>query len=1202
MPDTPEVRTENGGNVVQKAREDIRSEIQNSKTGTAEEQRRKTEELVAKLQQEIKDAETPAKEFTQAKLQGEHDKFRKEGEKALKTIIRAAEAAKAGIPISVKPEVQKLLVELADKSLSDSTASAIESNLKDYLLGNKDIVLSSVNQQKSEFEQAFDILRQTDPNAANLISESLANQAAQFNRTADQIRDKFAIKREDIEKSSEEALRTQETTESEYGFEGMWRSTYESYSLDKELVKALHNPSKFIEYVAKKKTDLDKPGISDEELSRQLSENIKGEIGELFAKVYHRLDIEKPKEFFEEITKQDFYTGIERVSLELKKRINAVRTYCIEHEDEVQKKLGGEFQFLKDAEEQSTPKVIKTGEKDSEGNDMTKIKMQLVPLIGSKKVSLGEFMRYMDTVIENYIEFRAYAHNARAIFLHPADPDKGFYSQLAGYAEKMQMINFDEMLLLPDADIFLRAFTMYDKYLDEQFAFQDWNHTPTMFTPERGELLTKLELEILEQLKNEYRDENGKATKSEDRLRSAIAMAVGISRGVFLNEVEKAAFAEPGLDEKGNPTFKSYYTMDNSALNAFNPVLHLPYRFQTEGAGLNPIYFLPVEGLKMGIGGTWDHKELWKKMQAFRESFLKGRKTIGEEQLFIDFCTNVGQIGGPFKRKGWRTGSWFPELFIYDKKVNTVIDYLNTWKNLENVGFEALNYLVNGNLNNEDYKSQPGFLYDKKMYPQRLDLFKYLYKTYFDTDPAQLEKYLGEIRNREARSVVLKKIAAGKIAPSDIEEGVEIETSKIFLNRALARVVAQRFPTKFFRIDRDRFEKDGVSHWKKVQKLMDLSNDPNKFDLTVKDFLLAEDLLRKETSQIMKKQIAETKKRVEMLEKKTVLTAQENEELTRLRGIAKGSALFDLQDIKYRLSEEKIKTLLKGKFIKDGVEDKERLDSVISLYKVLNQNYISNSEFLDTFAENIIRPDGIKQDKFKFTLGIEELDMSFVPFRGAGPRLLARAVGDISSIELNVSKVIIQFPELLKKVSIDGKGDFSEIVGLIDKAKHSLNGAIGSDYAAQVAHHLAALAINYFKKDTIAKPLFGIFGMGRTNSLAGEIAGRSTAVWEWDAREIDRFIIALESADILKRKPFLYVTSNSTTVPRYVKIPFTNKLIKVGLKRRPEIGFTSSDLRREFGADAVHIAFEMFNLIFPAVLLFLLWQYIQKASKEGEKK
>jgi len=187
----PEVRIGNGEDFVAQTRDEVRQEIQAAQGNNAREVA-----LAQKIQQEIKDAETPAKEVVQAGAAGQLDQRRQEGTQVLRTLIRATEAAKAGIPVGHNAQSQSLLTELSEKSLSISTASAIESQLKDYLLGEKTITISASGQPPTEFEQAYVRLVQTNTLAASVLSQSLIH-AAEVNRLGsldtDLVRQKFAI-------------------------------------------------------------------------------------------------------------------------------------------------------------------------------------------------------------------------------------------------------------------------------------------------------------------------------------------------------------------------------------------------------------------------------------------------------------------------------------------------------------------------------------------------------------------------------------------------------------------------------------------------------------------------------------------------------------------------------------------------------------------------------------------------------------------------------------------------------------------------------------------------------------------------------------------------------------------------------------------------------------------------------------------------
>ena len=67
----------------------------------------------------------------------------------------------------------------------------------------------------------------------------------------------------------------------------------------------------------------------------------------------------------------------------------------------------------------------------------------------------------------------------------------------------------------------------------------------------------------------------------------------------------------------------------------------------------------------------------------------------------------------------------------------------------------------------------------------------------------------------------------------------------------------------------------------------------------------------------------------------------------------------------------------------------------------------------------------------------------------------------------------------------------------------------------------------------MAKPLFGLLRIGQKNSIAAEYAGRSSAVWEWDSRDIDRFAVALESYNLLPLNPY---DKQKVSLPEFDKV------------------------------------------------------------------
>ncbi len=1091
-----------------------------------------------------------------------------------------------------KTIIKKISVELDPEKMdiTESSSPYLYSFLSKVIEGK----IASIDSLQEEFKN-LSYLAGVNRDVYGKVHDALIEVAKTQGYSEEQAKDKFKTEEKKTEPKKEEKPKNSNKEEGEYSeqeeklfrelkkdsFDRDWADLYINYfdGVDYNLIKGFYDPEFFINnYVAKVRTGVvNEFGAKGESLhiddiGKEVSKRIAGHIASLYGKLYTKLDLENPKDFFENIEQQDIFKGIGITHNYLARGLNGLQRYMEQHDQELKDKLGN-MKFWKNAEEKMVVEDIP--KKDSKELPHEKTRFRLAKLPKEMTVSGREFIDYLRLVVDNYREARRYTHNARAIFFQPPDHERGFYAQLGEYAEKMRMIDLDEMFLLPDADIFEDALRLYDKFVEEQFAFQDWKHVANMFTPQIGSHLTALEDQVLEGLKMMHSND---PNMTEGRLRAALSMAVGASRGIFLNEVEKAAFADPHLTEDGKATFVGYHTFDSAPLTAFNP-MHQFYRWQAERT-LYPILFLPVEGLKESVfgGGPWDHKIIWEKMKDYRESFLTGRKDLGKNVLFADFLNNISSAGGPLKRKSWRTEYQLNNLFVY-KEDKTTLDYTKTWQVLENIGYETLSDFV-------DTRLPANFL--KEDGPAKQELFKYLYGRYFGNKES-LNDYLNQIRPIAEKVVsqeIMNKneVTGEKRFTDDIKKEIELETTKIFLYRTLSRVVMQRIPTKVLRIERDRDTQDGVRRWKKIKTELGCTSE--QMDIAMKDLLLAESMLRTEVSQKMRSILKEQ--------------PDKQKDMSKL-----GSEIPD-----YKLDKDKVRSLLEKAGLNMEPEKQEdwkvRVDRAVTVYEKINNTYgfgQKSEEALDNFAKFI------KNKQYKYTFALDEVDLSFIPFRGGGDRVLPRLIKDMSTLEQSLIKGVLNYPELLSHVASSGKGSFGEIIEVLDKARLALSSVHGDAYAYQVMEHMAALTIAYFKKDTIAKPLFGVMGMGRRNSMAAEWAGRSTAVWEWDVRDIDNFIVALETHRILPKQPYDTAKSGAThidMVHRYIKLPWKKEPVALPSTfdmRKPDYNWYSMRLRKESGADMKQIAWESIYSLSPYLIAFILWKFMSDALKDmGGKK
>lgn len=1100
----------------------------------------------------------------------------------------------------------KILKELGQKILledvNEHNAPYIYELMDQVLSGN----VNSAEALAQELRKA-EPLRHISQSVFNKIQNATIEYARESGVSQEEAEKLVGIDREREE--AERRLEKTKTAESENAWQHQNFGSYFDTENDKPLIQAIYSPEGFIDYyqgvkaeVLQKNPILKGQSLDSKEVAIEASKEMEQRFVRLFGKLYTRLDHEKPSEFFEAIEQEDIMRGILPVKNELKRRIQRLSQdlHELEHRSHGKVDLPA---FYRRLEEDSDVMNVKLGD------DKYKPRIRLKTTLTPTKSGGAEFTHYLEQIVDHYIDARKYTHNARAIFLHPTDPQKGFYGTLAHYAAQFSTLDFDQMMHLPDYEIFQDAYGLYDKILEETFARHDWRHPSTMFTPKENQHYTELEKKVLEKLKLMYKD---RADVTEDRLDAAMSMAVGASRGMFLTEIEKAAYADPHLTETGGATFTSYYNQDATALVAFNP-MHSIYRFHGGPNMLDPIFFLPIDNFK-GTQGFSDHSRLWEKAKAYKESFLKGRKAFGAnekgemgEKTFADMLVNIGLVGGPMQRKGWRTTWQLENLYIYDESISqkkTYVDHVRTFKKLENIGYEVLqDYVTKLDAGFAGIYSKHGMNdVDKRIVGQKKELFEYIFQKYFDKDPADLGKYLDGIRDAEMKKT-MDAIRKGSIAPSNIKEHVEAATSKVFLDRMLARVILQRIPSKILRMDRDRHSVEGVSRWKQIMEDMGMKGDFKGFDDIMQNVILAEQLLRKEVSTAMRK----------------------NQDLKRPDD--------EMGDIPYRMTADKMRSLLKGR-IADG-----EIDKAVLLFEKTKERYFKD-DVIDKVFVKFFKNGGARDKEYKFTVALDETDLSFIPFRGGGQSVLKRAVSDIHTVEENITKPMSQFVSALRDMAINGKKDFGPIIEIMTKSYKAMDGIIATDYAHEVVYKMAAMAITYMKRDTRARALGGIFGLGKFNSMAAESAGWKTGVWEWDSREIDRFIVALESRGILPNNPYniaetpkheavyanIPFVKNPVKLPEKiplekivdwmgikegkVKIPFTNttlftiKDIPLFRRQARNFAFYSKQLRENFGGRKIDIAFDIINMYLPFVAALILFKLIKDAfeANEGKKK
>ncbi|MDP3986824.1 MAG: hypothetical protein Q8P81_01210, partial [Nanoarchaeota archaeon] len=587
-------------------------------------------------------------------------------------------------------------------------------------------------------------------------------------------------------------------------FGGDWIQYFSKHISPKEarVFNALYSPESFAEFVTQIReeiiqqmgytesqvnSDREKKTKLDKELSKTLERRIVMSIGKLYIKV----DEKQSNETFQEIETSNFMNSIrtsydiiqDKIGL-LKKELKSQS-----RSGELPESLKNLTFYKKYSEESVVSKKVKRDGKP----DKLDFDSRPVPTPKSVPADIDEFLRYTSAQVTHFVELRRYLHDITVLFKR-GPGQEGFWSQVSEFAKQITTSDIDSMLLLPDSELFMTAHSLYIKHLTALMARNSWTHKPGMFSADFFEINSDTEKRVLEDLRRLFPD-----VKDEDseRFQRAVKMGVGLARGVTLAEVEIAASADPPYmitpDGKREVSFESLYISDAAPLLAFrgtyNAERFLP-RDMTEG----PLLYAPVSNFKKRR--FWNHNELWERMKEYEKSYNEGRNAINikdDTELLIDAAMNFGKVGGIEFRSGWRLprgySDWLRTVTDADGENRGRLDYLESWKQLENIGFQAINnFVVNGLNHIEDGKD---FLLGKREWRkgEREAFCNYLYDKYINFDPTTGGRLYASTLDQEISRL---KEKVKRENPKKSDEDIEHEAYKLLVSKALFGLLRQR--------------------------------------------------------------------------------------------------------------------------------------------------------------------------------------------------------------------------------------------------------------------------------------------------------------------------------------------------------------------------------------------------------------------------
>lgn len=928
--------------------------------------------------------------------------------------------------------------------------------------------------------------------------------------------------------------------------------------LEKPVIEALYSTEKFSTYVDKARAYIKekRPDIvaNEAEVDRLTGEKIEAEIVGRFSKLFLRVDKEKPTEFFDNIVTSGFTESIQTAFDRLKRRLSLLAE---------QIERGQTTDTIKGFKPSRKEYISEDVLRDIKGGN-TSVENRVVPYPLGAVTNTADFLNGVLATVNQENDTRKYLHNVRTLFTRGASKD-GFWPTLAGYASQFNTVDLDNMRSLPDSEMFMTATRLYTKYIEEALAKNNWIHPRDLFTEGYNTVRTGIEKKVAKDLKMLFKEDITLTNGGEDiwRIERAVNMGVGIAKGVLLTEVESAAYADPNLNPDGSAHFGSYYTNDAAALAPINPI-HQFWRWQAE-ATMSPVAFMPVQGITASYWKSWNHKELWDRMKAYKEAYIKGedidKLRKPGELLFIDILPNWGKVGSIISRGGWRDEPAYEGWLMYkhrDGNIQNGLDYFKSWKSIENIGFEMLLDFVNNRIDKDFYTNSP---------VERDALLNHVYKKYINpnsSDPAAGVRNERDRVKDAATKAVDDKIKQKLELKSEREKLINEETYKRILYKGLAGVLRQRIPSKIIRFEKNKYTKGGVRAWEALRRRFDSEWSIPEFEGAMEDIMLVESEMRRRVSNQMENHI--------------------------IKQPGNNKTLWDFEG-SYVVDQE---------VIKDIIKDSARQEKAMKLFNAMNESYL-NDQAMNELAEKI--RDRTKY--FPYAIATEELETKFLSFMKTGRRTLERAIVDTGGVETNMYGPLKDFFSALHAVSVDPKRDISKLIEPIAKIKAHMEDMHGKNDAHRMVSNLAGMVIAYFQKDTTSRlPGGGIATLGQKNSVAAEYVKLSRGVWEWDKSDCDKFITELEKLRLLPPEPYDLGPSGGPG-KEAVYLNFFGKKLKIGEKnpeRKYDYEYNAKKTRRDFGISGKNITYEILTKYLPIAVALMLWQYMSKAFKGDDEK
>lgn len=769
------------------------------------------------------------------------------------------------------------------------------------------------------------------------------------------------------------------------------------------------------------------------------------------------------------------------------------------------------------------------------------------------------------TEINNEVEevensHRAFFHDMRAGIYMPA-PDDGYYAAMARAADaKMHANDYDGVMHMPDADLFMQAGSLIIKYLQADFARYDWIHQPASVAILSDLKMTAMEAQVFRDMKEMY------PNVDDRRIRRALIMAIGDCWSMYMGYIETNALADPPRDPNGNPDYTSFDKGEAARSGVFNPLWQQNLRFEAEGLVWAYLLFMQIRGKKgEHIFKKWNHNDLRNEMAKVLNSYITGKPPEDADpdvKRFVDQF-NMGNVGSMYTRGGWRMFHMYEYAMVRPKSaaggaledLNTYdnIDVTESFKAIENMGVEVMKHFLSG-LGD----SWAGKFFEDNNVAARKTLVYYIYNKYFDL----------------RKQGVLETLPAFETFFTTLESSkTKSEAYKEFFYKTLSRAVVKRAPTKMLRMERNRettgrsrawqiiFRRTGLQEQTQIHAGHETITGLEAYDRAVKDICMVESQIRHDISHKIDEAFkAEKEKGMNKISDELNTSASELDhyEVTPEKIKLYMTKMIYREEVEGKqVGKDHIEDITEAHYNSLSQEEKDRIQRALKVYGETMKFYSEyNTEkkinYIDDFAK---RYEKGKEFYFKVAFMPEEIMREALNHARSGPTMPKRVFGDINVMEQNVVKGCINelYGEMVKAAT-SHKHDMEALGGVFEKlkkAKDAIKGVHSEAAADEFVSNMSRAVIAFFRKDSEAMNIWTRWKYtGRYKSLSQELL-EDINVWAWDMLDVRDFVHHLHKKDILPyygtHRP-LQPGQKPKTKTEYridIKLPFFNKHIQL---------------------------------------------------------